>query len=165
MFGNRDFQLGEKFAKASGATLVTQDELLLQMGESKVVLMHGDTLCTDDIDYQQFRSVVRQAAWQENFLSLSIDERVKQAQGLRKASVDASANKQTAIMDVNAEAVQACMKRNDCPVLIHGHTHRPATHSLPALGATRYVLGDWHPDHAKYLRWSSSEGFQIEEFK
>lgn len=163
MLGNRDFLLGAEFAKAAGANLLTEDELLVQLGDSQAVLMHGDTLCTDDTDYQKFRSLVRQPAWQENFLSQSIDERVRQAQALRKASIDANAHKQSAIMDVNPDAVSNCVQRTQCSALIHGHTHRPATHNLPALDATRYVLGDWHPTHAKYLRWSAT-GFEMAEF-
>ena len=163
MLGNRDFLLGEQFAKATGANLVTQDELQMQLGESKALLMHGDTLCTDDTDYQQFRGMVRQGAWQQQFLSLSIEERVQQALALRKASADANANKQTEIMDVNTQAVNERIHKSQCTVLIHGHTHRPAVHSLPTLNATRYVVGDWYPSHAKYLHWSAA-GFEMAEF-
>lgn len=163
MLGNRDFLLGDDFAKAACAHLVTHDQLSVQLGDSKAVLMHGDTLCTDDTDYQKFRSLVRQAAWQESFLGHSIEERVQQAQALRKASMDANAHKQSKIMDVNVESVSHCVQDAQCSVLIHGHTHRPATHNLPALNATRYVVGDWHPTHAKYLRWSTT-GFEMAEF-
>ncbi|MFT4729241.1 MAG: UDP-2,3-diacylglucosamine hydrolase [Granulosicoccus sp.] len=163
MLGNRDFLLGEDFAKATGATLITEDELLVQLGDSQAVLMHGDTLCTDDIDYQKFRSLVRQPTWQDNFLGQTIDARVEQAQALRKASIDANAHKQSQIMDVNADAVSRCIQEAQCLVLIHGHTHRPAIHNLPALEATRYVVGDWHPTHAKYIRWSAT-GFEMAEF-
>lgn len=163
MLGNRDFLLGEDFAKATHANLVTKDELLIKLGDSHAVLMHGDTLCTDDTDYQKFRSVVRQAAWQQNFLSQSIEERVRLAQALRTASIEANADKQSQIMDVNAVAVSECVQTTHCSVLIHGHTHRPATHPLPAVEATRYVLGDWHPSHAKYLHWSET-GFELAEF-
>jgi UDP-2,3-diacylglucosamine hydrolase len=163
MLGNRDFLLGKDFAQATGANLVTEDELLVQLGDSQAVLMHGDTLCTDDIDYQKFRSLVRQPTWQDNFLGQTIDARVEQAQALRKASIDANAHKQSQIMDVNADALSHCIKNTQCSVLIHGHTHRPAVHNLAALGATRYVVGDWHPTHAKYLRWSAT-GFEMAEF-
>jgi UDP-2,3-diacylglucosamine hydrolase len=163
MLGNRDFLLGEDFAKSTNANLVTKDELFVKLGDSHAVLMHGDTLCTDDTEYQKFRSLVRQPAWQQNFLSHSIEERVQQAQALRKASIEANANKQSEIMDVNAQAVRACVQRTQCSVLIHGHTHRPATHPLPALEASRYVVGDWHPSHAKYLHWSET-GFELAEF-
>jgi len=163
MHGNRDFLLGENFAKASGATLVTEDEMTLKLGNSHAVLMHGDTLCIDDTDYQSFRSLVRQKAWQTHFLNQSIEERVYQAQALRKASHDANANKHSEIMDVNASAVSDCVQNSKCSVLIHGHTHRPATHQLPGYDATRYVLGDWHPNSAKYLRWSAT-GFELLEF-
>ena len=163
MLGNRDFLLGDAFAKATGAKLVKEDELHIQLGESKTVLMHGDTLCTDDTDYQKFRAQVRQPTWQASFLGQTIDQRVQQAQALRAASKDANASKQAPIMDVNAEAVSQCIQDAQCDVLIHGHTHRPATHALPTLNATRYVVGDWHPSHAKYLHWCDS-GFEMLEF-
>jgi UDP-2,3-diacylglucosamine hydrolase len=163
MLGNRDFLLGEEFANAATANLVTQNQFSVQLGASKVVLMHGDTLCTDDTDYQKFRSLVRQPAWQENFLGQTIQARVQQAQALRKASVDANTHKQSTIMDVNADAVSNCVQDAQCCALIHGHTHRPAIHPLPSLEATRYVVGDWHPKHAKYLRWSAT-GFEMSEF-
>ena len=163
MLGNRDFLLGEEFAKACDATLIRDDQLLVQLDDSQAVLMHGDTLCTDDTDYQKFRGLVRQAAWQKSFLAHSIEERVRQAQALRQASIDANAHKQTEIMDVNADAVNRCIADTQCSVLIHGHTHRPAIHSLAAADATRYVVGDWHPSHAQYLRWSAT-GFELAEF-
>lgn len=163
MLGNRDFLLSDDFAQATGAQLITQDQLSVQLGDSTAVLMHGDTLCTDDTDYQKFRSLVRQTVWQENFLGRTIEERVQQAQALRKASMEANAHKQSEIMDVNEDAVSHCVQDAQCSVLIHGHTHRPATHNLPVLGATRYVVGDWHPTHAKYLRWSVT-GFEMAEF-
>lgn len=163
MLGNRDFLLGERFAEACGATLVSDDKLLVQFGDTQAVLMHGDTLCTDDTDYQKFRALVRQPEWQEAFLAHSIEERVRQAQALRKASIDANAHKQTQIMDVNTNAVNQCIADARCSVLIHGHTHRPAIHELPAVNATRYVVGDWHPSSAKYLRWSVT-GFELAEF-
>lgn len=163
MLGNRDFLLGEQFARTTGAHLVTADELPIQLGDNDAVLMHGDTLCTDDIDYQRFRKRVRQVAWQQDFLSHSMDERVQQAQTLRKASIDANAHKQAQIMDVNADAVSQCVNSSGCSVLIHGHTHRPAIHDLPELAATRFVVGDWHSTHAKYLRWSAA-GFDLAEF-
>lgn len=163
MLGNRDFLLGNEFAKATQANLVTDNQLRVQLGDTEAALMHGDTLCTDDTEYLKFRSMVRQPAWQESFLNSSIDARVQQALALRQASIDANANKQSEIMDVNAEAVSRCIEDSGCPVLIHGHTHRPAIHPLPAQQATRYVVGDWHPTHAKYLQWSPT-GFEMLEF-
>lgn len=164
LLGNRDFLLGKDFAEAANAHLITQDQLPIRLGNSPVLLMHGDTLCTEDTDYQQFRSLVRESTWQENFLNQPLDERIRQAQALRTASVNANAQKQSNIMDVDQDAVSNCIQEAQCAVLIHGHTHRPAIHEIPALQATRYVLGDWGPTGAKYLNWTA-KGFDMAVFR
>jgi len=126
MHGNRDFLLGETFAEQIGAQLHRDDECELQFGDEKALVMHGDTLCTDDTDYQQLR------------------------QTLRDKSRDATAAKSNTIMDVNAQAVQTTFQQHGISTLIHGHTHRPDTHhlSIDNLARRRLVLGDWHDDHA-----------------
>lgn len=158
MHGNRDFLLGDAFAEQSGATLVKNDELIIHLNGQPVLLMHGDTLCTDDTDYQRFRCMVRDSQWQSNFLSLNLDERIQQARQMRTASKDASAAKSSSIMDVNPEQVMRQMTTNRCQTLIHGHTHRPAAHELHEIThAHRWVVGDWHPDHARYVRFDGTQ--------
>jgi len=150
MHGNRDFLLGEEFAQRIGASLHRQDELLAAIGNETLLLMHGDTLCTDDDDYQTLRETLRSPAWQQNFLGLTIPKRIEMARTLRAQSRDATAVKNDDIMDVNNEAVVAALQRQNITTLIHGHTHRPQTHSHSVDGQERQrlVLGDWHDDHA-----------------
>ena len=151
MLGNRDFLLGDAFADASGSHLVREDELLIDLHGEPVLLMHGDTLCTDDTDYQQFRATVRNEEAQAAFLAKSIEERIAYAGQLRDQSRELSAEKAAELMDVNAQEVQSRMELHACQTLIHGHTHRPADHvNLPA-GKRRLVVGDWHATHAQYV--------------
>lgn len=157
MHGNRDFLLGDEFAQAAGATLIRDDECTIELGDLSVLLMHGDTLCTDDKDYQHFRSKVREPQWQAQFLTKPLEARVEQAEALRAASVDASAAKSSGIMDVNAQTVSARLLANGCQTLIHGHTHRPASHTLRAPNGARWVVGDWHPDNAQYVQWDGAK--------
>lgn len=164
MHGNRDFLLGEAFAEAAGASLVCEDELIVTLGDQPALLMHGDTLCTDDIDYQRFRRNVREPRWQKLFLAKSVDERRDHAEALRAASHDASVGKSSDIMDVNPQAVVQQMRDSGCHTLIHGHTHRPAVHSGADTDDTRLVLGDWHDDHAQYVQWDGKE-FSLNTFR
>ena len=173
MHGNRDFLLGEAFADKIGATLDRNDVLALaQLG---IVLMHGDTLCTDDVEYQQFRMLVRDTNWQSTFLAKPVIEREAIATALRSGSKDASQQKTMAIMDVNADAVEQVFKQFGCQYLIHGHTHRPAIHQVDTQqqqvatrqnAATRVVVGDWHADHAMVgvvaLHGDNHAGVEIE---
>ncbi len=164
MLGNRDFLLGDAFAAAANVHLVKDDELKVQLGSSYALLMHGDTLCTDDTDYQKFRQLVRDTQWQDNFVNQPVDERIQQAQAMRDASKDASASKRSEIMDVNAAAVSTQINSSQCPVLIHGHTHRPAIHNVTECNARRYVVGDWHEDHAQFVQWTPN-GIELLEFR
>ncbi len=163
MLGNRDFLLGERFAEQCGATLITADERVITLGDTRVLLMHGDTLCTDDVDYQQFRSKLRSAQWRQQFLRKTVEERKYQAEALRAASHDASVVKRADVMDININTVKARLQANNCHTLIHGHTHRPAIHTIPAdstqdsAAARRLVVGDWHPHEAKYVLWDGAE--------
>lgn len=142
--GNRDFLVGERFAAQIGATLLPEEHCI-ELNEGTALLMHGDQLCTDDYDYQQFRAQVRNPDWQRHFLSLSIEERLATAQRLRQQSREQGAMKSDSIMDVNAAAVAETMQRANVALLIHGHTHRPAIHPNPIEGiqGERIVLGDW----------------------
>lgn len=158
--GNRDFLLGEDFAARVGIRLLDEPELL-QLGEHRTLLIHGDTLCTDDYDYQQFRRLVRSPDWQAEFLARPLVERRRIAAQLRSDSADAMAQKAEEIMDVNARAVESCFREHAVDTIIHGHTHRPAVHRYSA-GLTRYVLGDWNPGPS-FLSWSPENGFDLQD--
>lgn len=152
MFGNRDFLLGDAFMRASKATLLTEPTHIDLYGVP-TLLMHGDTLCTDDVAYQAFRSMVRSAEWQRDFLSRPLTERKAQIDGLRKKSALEKSRKSEAIMDVNPEAVENVLRSHDYPRLIHGHTHRPAkhVHRVDTQPCERWVLADWYLS-GSYLR-------------
>ena len=151
MHGNRDFLLGETFAGRIGATLHREDEHVIELGGERCLLLHGDTLCTGDVDYQRLRATVRDAAWQADFLRRTPGERVAAARALRRTSREAVAGKSGELMDVEPAAVEEAFARTGCRLMIHGHTHRPAEHRGPG-GTRRLVLGDWHDDHARYAR-------------
>lgn len=143
--GNRDFLLGRRYARASGMKLLPQEQVLNLYGRS-VLIMHGDTLCTDDEGYQRFRRKVQQRWLQTLFLALPLRLRQRIALRMRDGSKEANQQKSQAIMDVNAQAVVEAMQRHQVQWLIHGHTHRPAVHTLTVNGqpAERLVLGAWH---------------------
>lgn len=140
MHGNRDFLIGESFANSTGATLLP-DPHPLEIGGKRVLLMHGDLLCTGDRDYQAFRQQVRQPEWMQMVLSKSLEERRALGRQIRQQSQSMNSRKAEDIMDVTAGEVQAVMDRFQATTLIHGHTHRPARHELPS--GERIVLGDW----------------------
>jgi UDP-2,3-diacylglucosamine hydrolase len=160
MAGNRDFLVGEEFASRVGLTLL-QEPCPLQLGPSRVVLMHGDSLCTDDHDYQGFRSMVRNPQWQADFLARPLAERRQIAAQLRRDSVAAMSQKSSEIMDVNGDAVRECFQHNNADIIIHGHTHRPAVHDYPD-GLQRIVLGDWL-DQPSFLSWTEKQGFLLSD--
>jgi len=122
------------------------------------LLMHGDTLCTDDVEYQRFRSQVRDPATQRQFLALPIDERISVARHYRSESRERNSYKTAEIMDVNQSAVSDIMRQHGVYRLIHGHTHRPAVHNftLDQHAAQRIVLGDWY-EQASILKCNSRE--------
>jgi UDP-2,3-diacylglucosamine hydrolase len=145
MHGNRDFLLGARFCEAAGAALLA-DPLQLDLYGTPTLLMHGDTLCTDDHAYQQFCHMVRDPQWQRTFLALPVDARRGQARAVRNMSDADKQTKSEAIMDVNAGAVDQAFRGHGYPRLIHGHTHRPAHHLHQVDGRTceRWVLQDWY---------------------
>ncbi len=145
MHGNRDFLLGERFARLAGCMLL-EDPAVIDLYDTPTLLMHGDLLCTDDTEYMKFRATVRDPAWQAALLAKPLGERRRMAQEMRQASRAQTGGKPEAIMDVNDQAVTDCMHRHGVSRLIHGHTHRPATHELSLDGqpAQRIVLGDWY---------------------
>ncbi len=140
--GNRDFLVGEQFAASIGAELLPE-EVLAELPCGQALLMHGDQLCTDDQEYMQFRSMVRDPQWQAAFTAKPLEERLAIARQLREASKKRGAKKADYITDVNAEAVTSALQKNNATLLIHGHTHRPAIHQIEDIHATRVVLGDW----------------------
>lgn len=145
--GNRDFLLGKRFARESGMTLLPEEQCLDLYGR-KVLIMHGDTLCTDDTGYLAFRAKVHQPWLQTLFLALPLFIRRRIAAKMRDDSKNANSHKSMEIMDVNAHAVVEVMKKHQVQWLIHGHTHRPAVHELTAneQPAFRVVLGAWHSE-------------------
>ena len=143
--GNRDFLIGKRFACESGMTLLPQEKVLNLYGR-RVLILHGDTLCTDDAGYQAFRAKVHQRWLQTLFLALPLCIRKRVAARMRADSKAANRSKSLEIMDVNPHAVIAEMEKHHVQWLIHGHTHRPDVHPLTANGepAFRVVLGAWH---------------------
>ncbi|MCU5784807.1 UDP-2,3-diacylglucosamine hydrolase [Alcanivorax balearicus MACL04] len=144
MHGNRDFMLGEQFAAQCGGQLLDEGTVVDLYG-TRALLMHGDSLCTLDTAYQQFRTLARNPQWQQAMLAKPLQERRAIAQGMRMQSQGNNANKAENIMDVTPEEVIRVMDEAGVKHLIHGHTHRPAVHEVPLSGGTgtRWVLGDW----------------------
>ena len=153
MHGNRDFLIGQKFCKEVGANLI-EDPYTFKIDYRKILLMHGDSLCTDDEDYQNFRKLVRNKEWQDEFLSKDLIERKTVAKNLREISTLENQNKNELIMDVNTTEVEKIIKNNSVDILIHGHTHRPKIHDEN--GIPRIVLGDWG-DNLWYIKSSNGE--------
>jgi UDP-2,3-diacylglucosamine hydrolase len=145
MHGNRDFLMASRFCAASGAKLLA-DPTTIALNNEQVLLMHGDTLCTDDQDYQNWRRIARSEKWQAEFLAQSLIERRKTITALREKSREVIAAKPADIMDVNQEAVREALRRHGVRRLIHGHTHRPARHDVEVDGrrCERWVLPDWY---------------------
>ncbi len=145
MHGNRDFLVGRRFGQASGARLL-EDPSVEEIGGVRTLLMHGDTLCTDDHDYQAWRRTARSREWQQAFLAKSLAERRTALQALREKSKEVVAAKPAEIMDVNATAVREALRAHGLTRLVHGHTHRPARHALEVDGrhCERWVLPDWY---------------------
>jgi UDP-2,3-diacylglucosamine hydrolase len=145
MHGNRDFLVGPRFARQAGLD-VLPDPTLINIGPTPVLLMHGDTLCTDDTRYQSFRRQVRSAEWQHEILAKPIHERAALAQSIRSQSDIEKSMKPEAIMDVNADAVSVAFRDHGFPAMVHGHTHRPAKHEhlVDGQSCVRWVLQDWH---------------------
>ncbi|MBI43923.1 UDP-2,3-diacylglucosamine diphosphatase [Marinobacter lutaoensis] len=147
MHGNRDFLIGEAFCDRAGAVLLDDPTVVDLYGEP-TLLMHGDSLCTADVEYQKFRANMRNPQWQQMILSRPLAERQTMARQLRDISMAKNQGKEAYIMDVTPEEVVREMEAHRVQRLIHGHTHRPAVHDLTANGqpAKRIVLGDWDKD-------------------
>ena len=157
MHGNRDFLIGPDFCNAASIELMN-DPYIIEINGEKAMLTHGDQLCTDDHEYQAFRSVVRNPIWQKDFLNFPISKREKIAGETKDASKHSKANKTMEIMDVNPDAVLKAFENNAVEIMIHGHTHRPNVHKISndQNKFTRYVLGDWSKESAIILKWDDN---------
>lgn len=163
MHGNRDFLIGQGFETATGARLLP-DPVRIDLHGIPTLLMHGDTLCIDDIEYMNFRSKVRSHSWQRGFLGKSVKERNLIVHNYREISKNSTAAKKPEIMDVNQGAVDNIMRENRVYRLIHGHTHRPKEHvfKLDGQPACRMVLGDWY-EQGSVLQ-VNARGWVLENF-
>ncbi|OUD14654.1 UDP-2,3-diacylglucosamine diphosphatase [Thioflexithrix psekupsensis] len=153
MRGNRDFLLTPAMVQRLGGQLYTTDHVIADIYGRPTLLLHGDTLCTEDIAYQTFRRQVRSPEWQTQFLSLPLTQRRDMARQARHLSQHYTQQQDTLITDVTLSAVCELMQQRHVNSLIHGHTHRPAIHEF-MLGETkayRYVVGNWHDDAAVFL--------------
>ena len=161
--GNRDFLLGEKFATASGIELLPE-ATVIDLYSVPTLIMHGDTLCTDDTDYQAFRTQVRSPQWQQAMLARPLSERRLYARQLRAESQRAGQQKAESITDVNDDAVIEALQHYQVRQLIHGHTHRPAIHELTVGDepARRIVLGDWY-QQGSVLICTPDNGCRLEQ--
>ncbi len=145
--GNRDFLVGQTFAHSTGMTLLP-DPHVEEIAGRRVVLVHGDAQCTDDLAYMAFRTQVREPEWQAKFLAQPLAQRKAVIEGMRSGSREAQRSKSYEIMDVNRAAIVSLFDATDAALMIHGHTHRPATHIYESEGKTRvrHVLPDWDCD-------------------
>ena len=152
MHGNRDFLISANYLQQFNISLIDRDSTEVDLHGTKAIIMHGDSLCTDDQDYLAFRSKVRGQAWQAQFLATPVKARLAQMRKLREDSYRATQNKTNQVLDVNRQAVVEQFEQSDAALLIHGHTHRPDVHLLTIGGRPkkRIVLGDWHT-HTKVL--------------
>ena len=162
MHGNRDFLIGERFCAATGCRLLPDYELI-HLGAERVLLTHGDLLCTDDTRYLTLRGQLRAPDWQRSFLGKSLAERREIARALRLLSTTEIAAKSEYIMDVNQGAVERTMREFGVWRLVHGHTHRPAVHQFTLDGkpAERLVLGAWHDASPRIAR-ATAAGLALE---
>ena len=156
--GNRDFLIGSEFLNKTNITLL-DDPTLIQLGNHKAVILHGDTLCIDDKEYQEFRAKVRLESWKKDFLNKKIHTRLEICKDLRRKSYEAQINKSELLMDVNENEVKKLFKDLSFPpIMIHGHTHRPKRHKylLDNNKCERWVLNDWY-DSGSYLIWKEDQ--------
>jgi UDP-2,3-diacylglucosamine hydrolase len=162
MHGNRDFLLGAEFEKLSHCKLIADPTVLVFKGQ-RTLLTHGDALCTDDTDYQAFRTQVRSPVWQRAFLGKSIGERAALARHLRQQSQAKQAS-QTPQQWANVDdsAALQCLKEGQASRIIHGHTHQPADHDL-GNGLVRHVLSDWDAkgQRLQAMRWGTEGPVRI----
>lgn len=161
MHGNRDFLLGQDYCKRIGATLL-DDPTVIDLYGTPTLLMHGDSMCTADVEYQKFRANMRNPKTQQMLLARPLKDRQLMARQLREMSMAKNKGKSQAIMDVTAKEVVRVMEQHQVQQLIHGHTHRPARHPLQVNGqpAERIVLGDWD-SHVWWLEAAAGQPLQL----
>lgn len=165
--GNRDFLLGPGFAEATGGTLLPESRVIALYGR-KLLVMHGDQLCTRDGKYMAFRAQSRDPAWQQAMLASPLEQRLMIAGMWRMQSKANNANKPENIMDVTPEEVERVLRESGASVLLHGHTHRPQVHETAVEGrpAQRIVLGDWREDSGEAVIGSAdADGLRLETWK
>ena len=155
MVGNRDFMLGKDFTARCGCEVLT-DPTIIKLGNVKILLMHGDSLCIDDTSYQRYRRVTRNRFLQWCFLSLAASRRQAISDKIKQKSRQQKQHKAAMIMDVNPQAVDETMQQFNVDYLLHGHTHRPAIHQLADGSKYRIVLGDWD-QNISYLKYSDGQ--------
>ena len=162
MHGNRDFLVGDAFCTQTGCKLL-EDGSVVDVYGQRVLLMHGDLLCTDDVEYQAFRKLVRDPGWQQMFLSKTLDERRAMAAQVRAETTASVAGKDEDIMDVNQRSVEDAFNKHEVDILLHGHTHRPAIHDfkLGERQLTRIVLGAWY-EQGSTCCWQADSGYALE---
>ncbi len=161
--GNRDFLVGKRFCKETGVTLLG-DETVIDLYGTPTLILHGDTLCSDDVKYQSFRRKVNQPWLQWIFNRLPLSKRLKIVAKVKGQAKDQKGEKTLDIMDVNQQSVKDAFARNDVREMIHGHTHRPQEHhyKIGNKTAKRHVLGDW--DKYNYIfRVSATDSEIIEQ--
>ncbi|MEW4982399.1 MAG: UDP-2,3-diacylglucosamine diphosphatase [Cycloclasticus sp.] len=160
LVGNRDFLVGQQFFNDTQVTPL-EDEYVIDLFGVKTLLMHGDLLCTDDVEYQQFRQLTHTAAWQQEILQKPLPERLAIAQHYRQESHLNKKEKSATIMDVNETAVIKVLEKHHVQRLIHGHTHRPDVHTQDANGkpSKRFVLAEWD-NEGSILDWSE-QGYNV----
>ncbi len=156
MHGNRDFMIGDSFARETGVNILS-DPYPVDFYGDKVLLSHGDALCIDDVQYQNARRISRDPEWQAMMLAKPLEERLTMAQQIRAESTARGETLDQSITDVNQDEVLKVIREHGVDVLLHGHTHRPAVHAID-LGdrsATRIVLGAWH-EQGSVVRWDEN---------
>lgn len=160
--GNRDFLVGQQFSDLTGFTILN-DESIIDLYGTPTLILHGDSMCTDDVAHQEFRQqVITNESWRKQFLSVSVPERIEQAKQARAQSNMHKTQISTEIMDVTTSTVIQKFESKKVQQMIHGHTHRQATHKHDTRMGTaiRYVLGDWNTTSS--ILKASPEGMHIE---
>ena len=166
MAGNRDFLVGSAFAADCGMTMLP-DPSIITIANQRILISHGDAYCTDDLSYMQFRAMVRQNAWQTEFLKRPLLERKAIIENMRQQSMAGQKEKSMSIMDVHPQAIQDLFSQNKINGIIHGHTHRPAHHEYDV--GYRFVLPDWELDgpssqhRAGFLSINCDVVFQLQQ--
>lgn len=167
MHGNRDFLIGEALCKRCGASLL-EEYSSLTLGDTTALLLHGDSLCTDDQAYMNMRQLFRNPQWQASILAKSLEERITFSRSIRSESQQSMGEKSMEIMDVTPAEVDKALDQAGVSLMIHGHTHRPAKHEWQneqGEQRQRIVLGDWSDDHGWYIRWQADSSPELVQFE